>query len=90
MARINGLPVRYIGELTSPNYSAHTREFLSLRHAVETLRDLPYGTESDALVLWHVDRNDSAGEAHARTLDTGDAAYLIEHGPRGGIRVERL
>ena len=86
----NGLPVRYIGELTSPNYAPHAREFLSLRHAVETLRDLPLGCREDAIVLWRVSPHDSAGEAHSRTLDTGDAVYLLERGPRWGVKVSRV
>lgn len=88
--KVNNLTVRYVGEVLAPNYALHTRDFLSLRHAVEVFRDLAFGTDSDELVLWRCDPHDSAGEAASRTNVLEDAAYRLTRGPRGGVKVERL
>lgn len=88
--RVNGHIVRYVGEVHSHNYALHTREFLSVRHAVETLRDLPLGLASDEILLFPVDPYDSAGEAHSRTHSIECASHIVKHGPRGGITVERV
>ena len=87
---VNNLPVLYVGELFSPNYALHTRDYLSLRHAREDFRDLSFATDSDELVLWRCSPHDSEGEAHSRTNVMEDAAYRLSRGPRGGVKVERL
>ena len=81
-----GNTVRYIGELHSPNYAVHTRKYLSIRHAMEDLRDLYCGCAEDQLVLWHASPYDSDGEAYGRTYVRVDAWGILERGPRGGIR----
>lgn len=88
--KINGLTVRYVGEVYAPNYALHQRDFLSLRHAVEGFRDLAFATDSDELVLWRCDPHDSSAEASSRTSVLEDAAYRLTRGPRGGVKVERL
>ena len=84
----NGLPVRYVGQLTTAAYVRHTKEFLSLRHAVESFRDLPLGYPGDTMTLWRVYPHDSAGEAHSRT--NGPGSHKLTRGPRGGVHVERI
>lgn len=88
--RENGHTVRYVGEVHSPNYATHTRSLLSMRHAVETLRDLYLGTESDEILLFPVDPHESVGEAFGRVESIDLASHIVKHGPRGGISVERV
>jgi hypothetical protein len=87
---VNNLPVRYVGEVFSPNYAKHTRTYLSLAHAREDFADLSFATDSDELVLWHCSPHDSEGEAYSRTSELEVAAYRLSRGPRGGVKVEKL
>lgn len=93
--RINNIPVRYAGQFSGANYAPaypgeHVELFTSLYEAEEFVRDLPMN-DGVSLLLWKVSVHDSHGEVVGATrTDAAHADYLIEVGPYGGIRRERL
>lgn len=86
---INGLPVRYVGQIHAANYATHTEYFLSLEHARQHLEDLYCSTDGDSIVLWPVKSWESEGEVFGHTHDMMTATHRVSFGPRGAVKVER-
>lgn len=93
---INGIPVLYAGQRYGANYSApypgeHVRYYFSLYHAREELALDPFSCSGDTILLWKVSPHDSEAEVISATLtDAAEADYLVEMGPRGGVKSERI
>lgn len=89
--KVNGMTVRYLGQLVSPNYRERTtEEFISLDAAREYLRDLYCGTSGDEMLMYPVGAHESRGEAYSRMESTDNISHILKWGPRGGIITERV